>query len=612
MHRSNLTLRHKGTYSSFISHCEPADCSDLPPASLYQFLYEPSLSELDRKTLQPPKKRRKVAKTNEIEGLDKDNLAENYITLARDFGTDNLQSRPPSKHGKKLLISIRGLEKTDNANRFNLRIATIDGSPLLESQISGYVDGDSFEMIQKVVSFSKPMSKKTSALCLCSLFEDTDYKSNNRYSLRICARILLPNATVLLERTAFDRNLVSDLCESCIHEKEKRPWKPRDFYDSVFMPRKSEDTSNFPNISELKSELYPFQKRSVNWMLGREGVSAGNADNFDNELSDGFVRIRDANAEECWASPFLGIVTRHKDLLQLGSSKLTGGILSEEMGLGKTVEIIALICLHKAPYPIPTDNASSSQGYPATLIITPPSILHQWISELERLAPELKVTKYEGLRHHSSVENEEEHVIHFHRHHVVLTTYSVLAQEIHYSGDAPDRNLRHEKKYKRRLSPLTHQKWWRVVLDEAQMIESGVSNAAKVAQLVPRQNAWCVSGTPVRKTSQDLRGLLIFLRFQPYCQSAQLWDRLIRERRDVFRQLFGSIALRHTKDQIRNEIVLPAQKRIVITVPFTPIEEQHYATIFNQMCEDCGLDANGNPLTDSWDPNAPATIEKMR
>ncbi|KAL9614149.1 MAG: hypothetical protein Q9167_001359 [Letrouitia subvulpina] len=602
MHRSNVNLWHEG----------------LLPANLYQFLYEPSLLELDKKTSEPPKKKRKVTKANEIEGLDKDDLAENYITLATiditlGFATDSVQSRPPPKHGKESFISIKGFEKIDNTDKFHLRIATIDGSPLLESQISGYVAGDSFEMIQKVVSFSKPISKKTSALCLCGLFEDTDYnESNNRYSLQICARILLPNATSLLENTAFDRNLVSDLCGTCIYEKEKRPWKPRDFYDSVFVPRKSEDTSHFPTISELKSDLYPFQKRSVNWMLRREGVSASNADNSDKKQSDGFIRTRDANDEECWASPFLGIVTRHKDLLQLGSSKLTGGILSEEMGLGKTVEMIALICLHKAPYPISTDNSSGSQGYPATLIITPPSILHQWSSELERLAPDLRVTKYEGLRHHSSVGNEEEHVLHFHRHNVVLTTYNVLAQEIHYSGDAPDRNLRHEKKYKRRLSPLTRLKWWRVVLDEAQMIESGVSNAAKVARLVPRQNAWCVSGTPVRKTSQDLRGLLIFLRFEPYCQSAQLWDRLIRERRDVFRQLFGNIALRHTKDQIRDEIVLPTQKRIVITVPFTPIEEQHYATIFSQMCEDCGLDANGNPLTDSWDPNAPAMIEKMR
>ena len=96
------------------------------------------------------------------------------------------------------------------------------------------------------------------------------------------------------------------------------------------------------------------------------------------------------------------------------------------------------------------------------------------------------------------------------------------------------------------------------------MVESGVSNAAKVAQLIPRQNAWAVSGTPVKKDAKDLYGLLIFLRYQPYCSSSSLWDRLIARHRDIFWQIFGDIALRHTKDQIKGEILLPPQ---TVSVP---------------------------------------------
>ena len=98
------------------------------------------------------------------------------------------------------------------------------------------------------------------------------------------------------------------------------------------------------------------------------------------------------------------------------------------------------------------------------------------------------------------------------------------------------------------------------------MVESGVSNAAKVAELIPRQNAWAVSGTPVKKDAKDLYGLLIFLRYQPYCSSTPLWDRLIVRHRDIFWQIFGDIALRHTKDQIKGEIVLPPQ---TVSIPFT-------------------------------------------
>lgn len=50
----------------------------------------------------------------------------------------------------------------------------------------------------------------------------------------------------------------------------------------------------------------------------------------------------------------------------------------------------------------------------------------------------------------------------------------------------------------------------------------------------------------------------------------------------------------------------------MITVPFTQIEEQHYSTMFGQMSEDCGLNLDGTPGTDDWNPDSPATTEKMR
>ena len=34
--------------------------------------------------------------------------------------------------------------------------------------------------------------------------------------------------------------------------------------------------------------------------------------------------------------------------------------------------------------------------------------------------------------------------------------------------------------------------------------------------------------------------------------------------------------------------------------------------MFGQMAEDCGLNLDGTPRTDDWNPDSPATIEKMR
>jgi E3 ubiquitin-protein ligase SHPRH len=80
----------------------------------------------------------------------------------------------------------------------------------------------------------------------------------------------------------------------------------------------------------------------------------------------------------------------------------------------------------------------------------------------------------------------------------------------------------------------------------------------------------------------------------------------------VFQSLFQRIALRHTKSIVREELQLPPQKRYVITMPFTPVEEQHYQSLFQKMCDECGVDLQGGPLTDDWDPTRIRTIERMR
>ncbi|KAB2570056.1 putative ATP-dependent helicase [Lasiodiplodia theobromae] len=192
---------------------------------------------------------------------------------------------------------------------------------------------------------------------------------------------------------------------------------------------------------------------------------------------------------------------------------------------------------------------------------------------------------------------------------VVLTTYHILSREIHYANTAPKRDLRRQKQYEPRRSPLVQISWWRCCLDEAQMIESGVSQAATVARVIPRVNAWAVSGTPVRKNVQDLLGLLVFLRLEPFCSSKPLWSRIDEK---SFHEIFSTIALRHTKDQVREELRLPPQKRIVMLVPFTPIEEQNYSHLVQQLCEDCGLSPEGKPMGDDFNLEDPRIVEKLR
>lgn len=429
-------------------------------------------------------------------------------------------------------------------------------------------------------------------------------------TVQICVRIVVPNARDLSGSIGIGRDDIFRICAPELPSAVAAPWSPRDFYDSVHVPKAGAESHDFPTIHQLQCKLYPFQKRATQWLLQREGV--GKANEPKTELSHGFVQTRDADGVKCFVSEFLGMVTSDEHVPSKMGTDLKGGILAEEMGLGKTVEVIALMCLHKSD---PSQRATGPERLPqssATLIITPPAILQQWKSELQTLAPSLNVLIYEGLRVEAGKSNNTELLSKCMTHDVVLTTYNVLAKEIHYA-ETPDRDLRHEKKYEKRLSPLTQTVWWRVVLDEAQLVESGVSNAAKVAKLIPREIGWCVSGTPVKKDARDLFGLLDFLQYKPYCDlSPRTWDHLVTHHRHVFKQIFGTLALRHTKDQIKGDIQLPPQKRVVITVPFTPIEEQHYSTLFKQMSDECGLDIDGAPLSEDWNPESVVIIEKMR
>lgn len=112
--------------------------------------------------------------------------------------------------------------------------------------------------------------------------------------------------------------------------------------------------------------------------------------------------------------------------------------------------------------------------------------------------------------------------------------------------------------------------------------------------------------------SSDLRGLLLFLRYEPFASNINTWNALVQSHEDGFRRLFNHLSLRHSKRLVRHEISIPPQKRYVITMPFTAVEEQHYKNLFLEVVGACGLGPNGEPLRDDWDPDDPGVLEAMR
>lgn len=407
---------------------------------------------------------------------------------------------PDEKDREHQVLLERFIKSTDG--EYSCRITTVSGVALFDDVIRLAIDPQTLEVLQ--IAINPPSRRqqknlfKSSFVLSKSLGFDHGAKTSGFerdacvYTLDLCVRILVPNARSLSDSIGISRNHIFSICAPESLPEKTDSWSPRDFYDNVHVPKVDGVAPDVPSIDQLHCELYPFQKRAVQWLLWREGaVEAHEPPEEPAELPHGFVRTTDGDGRECLVSHFWGMTTTDEQVPVNMSSEPKGGILAEEMGLGKTVEMIALMCLHKwdpaKQSPLPRNLPRCS----TTLIITPPAILQQWKNELQGLAPSLSVFAYEGLRVEAGKSDQEALMSRCTRHDVVLTTYNILAREIHYA-ETPDRSLRHEKRYGKRLSPLTQIHWWRVVLDEAQMVESGVSNAAKVAKLIPRENAWYV------------------------------------------------------------------------------------------------------------------------
>lgn len=317
-------------------------------------------------------------------------------------------------------------------------------------------------------------------------------------------------------------------------------WSPQDFYESAHVTRKDDGESDDLYVPGLTANLFPFQRRAVKWLLRREGVRwapeeaasapRGTEDGGepsvvvpyrvpeDREITSHFVAVKDADGETCYVSELFGAATRDPAYFEAYENNIRGGILSEEMGLGKTVEIISLILLHPRPADLAdTAVSQSSRQTPAprptgaTLVIAPPALKNQWISEIQQHAPHLRVMVYAGMARSCSTAEDEANVVEqFATHDVVVTTYTDLKSELHFAVAPPERNMRSQaddiKRYRPR-SPLVQMSWWRVCLDEAQEIENGVSNTATLVRIVPRINAWGVTGTPVKDDVQGKQGI---------------------------------------------------------------------------------------------------------
>ncbi|XP_041809340.1 E3 ubiquitin-protein ligase SHPRH isoform X1 [Chelmon rostratus] len=229
----------------------------------------------------------------------------------------------------------------------------------------------------------------------------------------------------------------------------------------------------------------------------------------------------------------------------------------------------------------------------ATLIISPSSICHQWVEEINRhiRSSSLRVLVYQGVKKHGFI---QPHMLA--EQDVVITTYDVLRSELNYvdiphSNSKDGRRFRNQKRYMAIPSPLVAVEWWRICLDEAQMVECPTAKAAEMALRLASVNRWCVSGTPVQRGLEDLYGLVLFLGVDPYWVK-HWWDQLLYRpyRRGNTEPLYCVIAQllwRSAKKDVIDQIQIPPQTEEVHWLHFSPVEGHFY----HRQHEVCSQDA---------------------
>ncbi|XP_074427625.1 E3 ubiquitin-protein ligase SHPRH isoform X4 [Larus michahellis] len=228
----------------------------------------------------------------------------------------------------------------------------------------------------------------------------------------------------------------------------------------------------------------------------------------------------------------------------------------------------------------------------ATLIISPSSICHQWVDEINRhvRSSSLRVLVYQGVKKHGFLQPhmlaEQE---------VVITTYDVLRAELNYvdiphSNSEDGRRFRNQKRYMAIPSPLVAVEWWRICLDEAQMVECTTAKAAEMALRLSGINRWCVSGTPVQRGLEDLYGLVLFLGVDPYWVK-HWWDQLLyrpycRKNPQPLYSLIAKIMWRSAKKDVIDQIQIPPQTENVHWLHFSPVERHFYHRQHEVCCQD--------------------------
>lgn len=249
-----------------------------------------------------------------------------------------------------------------------------------------------------------------------------------------------------------------------------------------------------------------------------------------------------------------------------------GGILADDMGLGKTIQTISLLLdtYNNGPKAenIVQQNEQldlfnsdvigfNNSQLPASLIVMPTSLLHNWANEIKKFAPQLKVYLYSGT---NRVKTKEIGKILRH-YHVVLSSYGVVRNDIEY---------------------LKNYGFHYLILDESQNIKNPTSKIYHAIAELQSEYKLVLTGTPIENALVDLwaqmnfvnHGLLGSLNFFKNNFAFPIERKNDEDKEQKLQQLITPFILRRTKDMVAKE--LPPVTEQILLCDMTEKQQKFY------------------------------------
>lgn len=222
-----------------------------------------------------------------------------------------------------------------------------------------------------------------------------------------------------------------------------------------------------------------------------------------------------------------------------------GACLADQMGLGKTLQALALILTH------------ATQG--ATLIIAPTSVCMNWISEAQKFAPTLNPVQFGNGDRQKTLDDLQPFDI-------FVCSYGLLQQE-------------------EVAEMLAKVEWQTIVLDEAQAIKNMATKRSQAAMKLQGKFKLITTGTPIENHLGELWNLFRFINpgllgsWEQFNQrfAAPIERNQDKQTRKQLKKLIQPFILRRTKTQVLEE--LPSRTEITLQVDMSQGEKAFYEAL---------------------------------